>query len=240
MSQTDRTAEEEARKANETKRVFLTNMSHELRTPLNAIVGYTELALESAHEQNLTWGEEDLGHVLKSAHHLTALIDDLLDISTIEAGRLELDMQTVALEPLVRDCTSWMCPGVTAHSNEVVVEGPPIDVQADPVRLRQVLLKLLSNACNFTRDGTITVKWEGTDGHVDIQVSDTGCGIPDKARPFLFEKFTQADESTTRRVGGAGLGLANARELASAMGGELGLAHTDSTGSTFALRLQSA
>jgi signal transduction histidine kinase/CheY-like chemotaxis protein len=229
--------------ANQLKSQFLANMSHELRTPLNAIIGVTEMLHEDARELARDDEIEPLERVLRAARHLLALINDILDLSKIEAGRIELHVESFAIAPLVDDVASTLATLAVKNRNRVVVDCPPDigTMRADQTRVRQALLNLASNAAKFTEDGTITlrVRRVAEDGHpwLTMAVSDTGIGLTREQIGRLFQEFVQADASTTRRYGGTGLGLAISRRFCQMMGGDIGVESEPARGSTFTIRL---
>ncbi len=226
------------------KSEFLANMSHELRTPLNAIIGVTEMLLEDAQAAAQPDQIEAHERVLRAGRHLLTLINDILDLSKIEAGKVELSLESVALAPLVEDVVATIRPLAAKNGNKVDVECPA-DVgviRADPTRLRQALLNLASNAGKFTERGRIRLAVTrqpdelGRDW-VSMAVSDTGIGMTAEQMAKLFEEFTQADASTTRKYGGTGLGLAISRRLCRMMGGDITVTSAPGQGSTFTIRL---
>ncbi len=226
------------------KSQFLANMSHELRTPLNAIIGVTEMLLEDAQAAAQPDQIEAHERILRAGKHLLALINDILDLSKIEAGKLELSLESVALGPLVEDVVATIRPLASKNGNQVVLECPAAvgTIRTDPTRLRQALLNLASNAGKFTERGTIRVEvgrqaTEGGRDWVTMAVSDTGIGMTPEQMAKLFEEFTQADASTTRKYGGTGLGLAISRRLCRMMGGDITVSSTPGQGSTFTIRL---
>jgi adenylate cyclase len=237
-------ARDQAMAATQAKSLFLANMSHELRTPLNAIIGIAEMLEEDAAEAP---GEahlkEPLARIHGAGNHLLHLIDEILDLSKIEAGRLELSVEDVDLAQLLRDAVATAEPLAANNRNRLRAELPEDlgRLQADAMRLRQVVLNLLSNGCKFTEEGLVTLRArrERSDGRdwVVIVVEDTGIGISAEQQAQLFQHFTQADSSTTRRYGGTGLGLAISRRLCRAMGGEITVASTPGQGSVFTVRL---
>jgi signal transduction histidine kinase len=231
-------AERAALQASQAKSTFLANMSHELRTPLNAILGYTELALEELAGADPTEIEPDLQRVRHSAGHLLRLIDDVLDLSRVEAGKIEVRTTEVDVAALVRDVLEEGARAWPANGNTVTVDIPEGTlVQTDPRHLRQILGNLLSNAAKFTTAGTIRVSARREPAAFVLSVSDTGVGIPASALEKLFTKFVQVDDSPTRRFGGTGLGLALSRELATRLGGTLTVESALGVGSTFTLAL---
>ncbi|MEZ4379751.1 MAG: ATP-binding protein [Nannocystaceae bacterium] len=230
-------AEEAALAANEAKSAFLATMSHELRTPLNAIIGYSELLVEELPEGE---SHEDLGKIVAAGQHLLGLINDILDLSKIEAGQMALVFEEVDLEAAIDDVVATVEPLARARGNVVsVVHGAgDVCVLGDPRRIRQILLNLCGNAAKFTKNGDIRVTVRVRErGWVDASVADTGIGISEDKLGRIFEPFTQADSSTSREYGGTGLGLAISRKLAELLGGSLGATSQLGVGSVFTLRL---
>jgi len=229
--------------ASKHKSQFLANMSHELRTPMNAIIGVTEMLLEDAQALGQEDQIEPHERILRAGKHLLALINDILDLSKIEAGRMELHLESFAIAPLVEDVMTTIRPLAEKNGNQVVLECPADlgMMRADAMRVRQALLNLASNAGKFTERGlvTVAVARRRDDGHdwVTFAVSDTGIGMTAEQMAKLFEEFTQADASTTRRYGGTGLGLAISRRFCRMMGGDIAVASTPGAGSTFTIRL---
>ena len=217
------------------KSEFLASMSHELRTPLNAIIGFTRLVLRRSRDVLPTRQSENLEKILISAEHLLALINDILDLSKVEAGRMEVRAARFELDPLVDLCLRTVEPTVNSERVRLVKALPPglPSLVTDEDKLRQILINLLSNAIKFTDAGTVTVGARSSDGWVVITVSDTGIGIPADKIDLIFEEFRQVDTGTTRRYGGTGLGLSISRHLARLLGGELTVASTVGAGSTF-------
>jgi PAS domain S-box-containing protein len=230
--------------ANVAKSQFLANMSHELRTPLNAIIGYTEILIEDAEYEQRTEAANDANKVRSSATHLLGLINEILDLSKIEAGKMDISREPTPLSDVISDIISSSTPLAAQNNNELIVE---IDCDrtlalTDGFRLRQCLLNLMSNACKFTKDGKITLRLETTEtdeNHrwYDISVIDTGIGISEEQRTRLFKPFSQADGSTTRKYGGTGLGLALTREMTHLLGGEVFVESVEGEGSKFTLRI---
>jgi signal transduction histidine kinase len=227
--------------ASQHKSQFLANMSHELRTPLNAIIGVSEMLREdaTASQQDV----EPLDRVLGAARHLLALINDILDLSKIEAGRMELQLEHFALAPLIEGVVKTVEPLAAKNSNQLVLrcDGAIGSLHADSMRLRQALLNLLSNANKFTERGSITVdaRHAQEDGRdwVTIAIADTGIGMTPEQMGKLFQEFSQADAATTRRYGGTGLGLAISKRFCQMMGGDITVVSEPGRGSTFAIRL---
>ena len=236
-------AKEVAEQANRTKSSFLANMSHELRTPLNAIIGYSEMLEEEAQERGLQDIAPDLAKVHAAGRHLLALINDVLDLSKIEAGKMELFLEDFDLGALVQDVESTIRPLVEKNQNVLEVSCPDgIGVlHADLTRVRQILFNLLSNAAKFTQRGRVglTVSPRRADGRdwIELAVSDTGIGLAPEQQRRLFQSFTQADASTSRKYGGTGLGLVISRRFAQMMGGDIQVASELGRGSLFTVRL---
>jgi signal transduction histidine kinase/CheY-like chemotaxis protein len=227
--------------ASQHKSQFLANMSHELRTPLNAIIGVTEMLREDA--EALKQDVEPLDRVLGAGRHLLALINDILDLSKIEAGRMELQLEPFALAPLIAGVVKTIEPLAAKNGNRVVVHCDAAigTLHADQMRLRQALLNLMGNANKFTEHGTITVdtrSWQ-QDGRdwVTIAVADTGIGMTEEQMGRLFQEFSQADASTTRKYGGTGLGLAISKRFCQMMGGDITVESALGRGSTFTISL---
>jgi signal transduction histidine kinase len=227
--------------ASQHKSQFLANMSHELRTPLNAIIGVSEMLREDA--EALGQDLEPLDRVLGAGRHLLALINDILDLSKIEAGRMELQLETFPLAPLIADVIKTIEPLASKNANQVVVkcDGAIGTLHADQMRLRQALLNLMSNANKFTQRGSIAInaRQGQEDGRdcVIIEVADTGIGMTSEQMSNLFQEFSQADASTTRKYGGTGLGLAISKRFCQMMGGDIAVESEPGKGSTFTIRL---
>jgi signal transduction histidine kinase len=216
-------------------------MSHELRTPLNAIIGVTEMLREDAEAAQQD--TEPLDRVLGAGRHLLALINDILDLSKIEAGRMELQLEDFALAPLIEGVVKTVEPLAAKNGNQLVVlcDRAIGSLHADSMRLRQALLNLMSNANKFTERGTITVHarqgQENGRDWVTIAVADTGIGMTPEQMVKLFQEFSQADASTTRKYGGTGLGLVISRRFCQMMGGDITVESEPGRGSTFTIRL---
>jgi GAF domain-containing protein len=227
--------------ASQHKSQFLANMSHELRTPLNAIIGVSEMLREDAEAAKQD--TEPLDRVLGAGRHLLALINDILDLSKIEAGRMELQLEHFALTPLIDNVVKTIEPLAAKNDNQVAVHCDAAigTLHADQMRLRQALLNLMSNANKFTERGTITVDvrqgQKGGRDWVTIAVSDTGIGMTAEQMGKLFQEFSQADASTTRKYGGTGLGLAISKRFCQMMGGDISVTSEPGRGSTFTIRL---
>ncbi|QJP15081.1 response regulator [Starkeya sp. ORNL1] len=237
------TAKEEADRATQVKSEFLANMSHELRTPLNAIIGYSQILQEDATDAGNTDTIPDLQKIENAGNHLLHLINDILDLSKIEAGRMEVYVETFDIAGLVRDVQTLVQPLATNNRNQLVVDCPADigQVSSDITKVKQALLNLLSNATKFTQDGTVTLKVQRTSGvaghKLAFSVTDTGIGMSEQQMSRLFQAFSQADNSTTRRFGGTGLGLAISRSFARTLGGDLTVSSEPGKGSCFTLTL---
>jgi GAF domain-containing protein len=228
--------------ASEHKSQFVASMSHELRTPLNAIIGLTEMMVKNAARFGTEKAQEPLQRVNRAGTHLLGLINQVLDLSKIEAGKLELNPQTVQLTPLINEVIGTAGQLAEQNKNRVVVDAQENlgALTVDPMRLRQILLNLLSNACKFTKQGDVTLRARRIiqgGGWVELAVSDTGIGMTAEQQAKLFEEFSQADATTAQNFGGTGLGLAISRKLARMMGGDMTVASESGKGSVFTVRL---
>lgn len=221
------------------KSQFLANMSHELRTPMNSIIGYSQLILDGLDGPLNEAQARDLEKVVRSAEDLLRLINDILDLSKIEAGRLDLKLESLDVAEVLRSAVETVSPLARAKRLELCLEVADDlpQVRADGTRLRQIVLNLLSNAVKFTEIGGITVRAWPEDGQMVISVADTGIGIPPEAQEYIFDEFRQVDGSTTRKYGGTGLGLAIARKLVMLQGGNLWLRSEPGRGSEFFVSL---
>jgi signal transduction histidine kinase/CheY-like chemotaxis protein len=237
-------AKEEADAANAVKSEFLANMSHELRTPLNAIIGYSEMLLEEAEEIGQQELVPDLGKIRTAGRHLLGLINDILDLSKIEAGKMEVHIDEVDLAELVTQVQSTISPLIAKNRNRLEVDVEPGigAMQSDQTKLRQNLFNLLSNASKFTKDGTIRLKArritadDGSDW-IEFGVSDTGIGMTREQKARLFQAFTQADSATAVTYGGTGLGLAITKHFTHMLGGDITVESEFGKGSTFVITL---
>ena len=222
-------ARDDALDASRAKSTFLANMSHELRTPLNAIIGYSEMMREEAREHGHEEYLPDLGRIEGAGRHLLELIREVLDLSKIEAGKMELHPEPLELADLVRGVAMTVEPMARRNNNRICLQGleQGLNITADAVKLRQILLNLLSNAVKFTENGDIVVtagrRRRGDRDGVELLVADTGIGLAAEHIDGLFEPFHQADLSATRKYGGTGLGLALCRRLCDLMGGDIWL-----------------
>jgi signal transduction histidine kinase len=228
--------------ASQYKSQFLASMSHELRTPLNAIIGLTEMMFTNAARFGTEKAQEPLKRVQNAGTHLLGLINQVLDLSKIEAGKLELNPATVNLAPLIEEVIGTARQLAEQNQNCLVVEAP-VDLGSltvDPMRLRQILLNLLSNACKFTKQGEVGLRARKLDGGrewIELAVADSGIGMTAEQLAKLFAEFTQAEASTAQRFGGTGLGLAISRKLARMMGGDVTVTSEPGKGSVFTVRL---
>jgi signal transduction histidine kinase/CheY-like chemotaxis protein len=236
-------ARELAEQANRAKSSFLANMSHELRTPMNAIIGYSELLIEEERDAGNDSAIADLQKIVAAGKHLLALINDILDLSKIEAGRMELYLETFDVADTMREIASTVQPLVSRNANTLRVssEAGTGVMHGDLTRTRQVLFNLLSNACKFTHAGAVSLEaWRETKPEGDrlmFRVTDTGIGLTAEQIRRLFHEFSQADASTTRKYGGTGLGLAISRKMCQIMGGDISVSSQYGKGSTFTVWL---
>ncbi|MFP3392945.1 hybrid sensor histidine kinase/response regulator [Brevibacillus sp. SIMBA_040] len=218
-------ARDEAVAASHIKSQFLANMSHELRTPLNAILGYSEMLREEAEDMNEQSFADDLGKIHHAGKHLLSLINDILDLSKIEAGKMDLFLENVDIPEMIEEVLATVTPLVEANHNHLEVEYPEGTIETDITKFRQILFNLLSNASKFTQNGTIslTVRHEAQAENpgISIAVMDSGIGMSQEQIEHIFLAFKQADSSTTRKYGGTGLGLAISKRLCEYMGGTI-------------------
>jgi PAS domain S-box-containing protein len=235
-------ARRDAEAANETKSRFLASTSHELRTPLNAILGYSEMLVEQATEDGHAEYLADLGKIHSAGQHLLSVINDILDLSKIEAGKMELYLETFELRPLVDEVATTVRPLVGKRGNRLDVAAADGlgTMHGDKTRLRQVLLNLLSNASKFTEAGTITLSVERDGAEMLFRVVDTGIGMSPDQMGRLFEAFSQADATIASKYGGTGLGLTISRLFCRMMGGDVTVQSAPGAGSTFTVRLPAA
>lgn len=236
-------ARAEAEAANATKSIFLANMSHELRTPLNAIIGYSEMLIEEAEELQPDEFVPDLEKIQRSGKLLLALINDLLDLSKIEAGKMDLYLETFNVDKLIEDIITTVNPLMQKNNNQFILENQTsgLMLHADQTKVRQSILNLLSNAAKFTHEGKIYLqiqRYNDSDQKwIAFVVQDTGIGLSLEQQQKLFQPFTQADASTTRKYGGTGLGLALSRQFCQLQGGNITVSSELGKGSRFAMTL---
>jgi len=239
-SESLRIAKEQAEQASRTKSAFLANMSHELRTPLNAIIGYSEILYEDAVGSGRTETLEDLLKIRTAGKHLLTLINDVLDLTKIEAGKIQIHPEPFDLREVMDEVVSSVQPQAVKNRNTLgVTLDSEISMVTDRVKLTQVLINLISNACKFAQSGSITVAARVRPGErgecVEISVTDTGIGMHPDQIERLFEPFVQADSSTTRKFGGTGLGLAISRQFCRLLGGDISVSSALGEGSTFSV-----
>jgi signal transduction histidine kinase/CheY-like chemotaxis protein len=235
LQETNRRLEAASRHKSE----FLANMSHELRTPLNAIIGFTRLVMRRSKDVLPARQHENLEKIALSADQLLSLINDVLDLSKVEAGKMEVRPVTFALEPLIDTCCRTVEPMIRSEQTRLArnIEGDLPRLFTDQDKLKQILTNLLSNAIKFTEAGTITVSARRQGDQVAIAVSDPGIGIPEEALELIFEQFRQVDSSSTRKHGGTGLGLSISRHFARLLGGDIAVRSALGRGSTFTVTI---
>ncbi len=228
-----------AEAASRTKSAFLANMSHELRTPLNAIIGYSEILHEDAADRGDTASQADLVKIQSAGKHLLGLINDILDLSKIESGRMDIHLEDVDLGKLISEVRVLVAPLMDKNANTLQVE-MPADIgmmRVDMVKLKQSLINLLSNAAKFTKQGVVKLGVHRDAGAVQFAVSDSGIGMSDEQIGRLFQAFTQADATTTRNYGGTGLGLTITKHFCTMLGGSIDVASKPGEGATFIITL---
>jgi signal transduction histidine kinase len=233
-----RVTQQQAEAATQAKSEFLASMSHELRTPLNAIILYSELLQEEAVDAQRPETLPDLQRINAAGNHLLELINGILDLSKIEAGKMTLSVEEFPVATLVRQVVDTVRPLVEQHGNRVVVQCDDAGMmRADLMKTRQILLNLLGNAAKFTRAGTISIDVRRTSESIEFTVADTGIGMTAEQTATIFEPFTQADVATSRRYGGTGLGLAIVSRFCALMGGAVSVRSERGVGSRFAVML---
>jgi len=230
--------------ANDAKSIFLGNMSHELRTPLNAIIGYSEMLKEEAIDRNDTTAQSDLDRIYSSGKHLLNIVNEILDLSKIEAGKIDLFIETFSLSKLIKEVYGTELDDAQVNVNKLILELDTSDVMiltSDEMRVKQVLLNLLNNACKFTKNGEITLsakRYKGkSDFKYELKVTDTGIGLKEEELPTLFKAFKQADLSTTKEYGGTGLGLTLTKQFVELLGGTIQVKSVYGEGSEFTILL---
>jgi signal transduction histidine kinase len=238
-----REARDMAIEASHAKSRFLANMSHEFRTPLNAIIGYTELILEDIDEENLTPYKNDLEKILFSSKQLVDLINDVLDLTKIEAGKDSFELVKFPVKSMVDEVLSIIHLMAEKNNNTTLVEVAEEvgEMTSDPGKVRRCLINLLSNACKFTENGKIVLKvytqQKKNEDFLFFEVIDTGIGMMPQEMERIFDYFTQADETTTRKYGGTGLGLTITKKLCSLLGGDIIVTSQKGVGSVFTMYL---
>jgi signal transduction histidine kinase len=232
-----------ANQANTAKSTFLANMSHELRTPMNAIIGYGELLEEDIKNEEYKDMVSDIGKIKIASKHLLSLISDILDLSKIEAGKMNFNPVPFNLAQLIDEIDATIKPLILEGNNTFIVEiqTDSNEMFSDLTKLKQILLNLLSNACKFTNEGQIKLSisshYQKQIEYLNFEVTDTGIGIPADKITTMFESFTQVDSTTTKRFGGTGLGLAISRRYAQMMGGDIQAESKENIGSKFVLTM---
>ncbi len=238
-----RRATEEAERAGAAKADFLAKMSHELRTPLNAVIGYSQILLEDAADEQDEETASDLERIHSAGHHLLRLVNEVLDLSKIEAGKMELHQGLIEIAPMIADAHQHFSPAASRAGNTIAVQcADEIGaITCDGIKLRQALFQILDNAVKFTHGGHIIIGVErlghGASEQLAIWVRDTGIGISATQLPTLFEHFTVGDDSSASKYGGTGLGLALGRKLCRLMGGDILVESQEGRGSTFTIRV---
>jgi len=229
------------KEASRAKSAFLANMSHELRTPLNAILLYSELLQEEAKDRGLASTIQDAERISQAGSSLLMLIDDILDISKIEAGHMRVEVEDIDLAPFLDRVDSALRPVVEQKGNRFHVEnaGAPALLRSDPTRLQQILGNLLGNAAKFTEHGQVTLRAFSEPDFAVFEVADTGIGMTEEEQRKVFNEFVQADSSTTRKYGGTGLGLTLVQRLAAMLGGRVELTSTPGVGTCVTVRIPS-
>jgi len=229
----------QAQNASKAKSDFLANMSHELRTPLNAIIGYSEMLMEEAEDDGLDTYADDLNKINSSGEHLLTLINDILDLSKIEAGKMEMHIEEFEFDNHVIQIEATAKPLVEKNGNEFVIEKPDNleKLTNDQTKLRQILFNMISNAAKFTKKGTVTLSITNYGEKVRFAVTDTGIGMNAEQLGKVFEEFTQAESSTSKEYGGTGLGLPISKKMTEMMGGVMEVESEEGKGTTFSITI---
>ena len=233
-------AMDKAKSANKAKSDFLAKMSHELRTPLNAIIGYSEMLIEDAEDDGLDIYAEDLTKINSSGEHLLTLINDILDLSKIEAGKMELHIEEFQFSDILKQIEATAKPLVEKNNNKFIVEDKVKNVKLknDQTKLRQIIFNMLSNAAKFTKKGKITMLIEKIGNkNIKFDIKDTGIGMNEEQLKNVFEEFTQAESSTSKEYGGTGLGLPISKKMTEMMGGQIDSVSEVGKGTTFTITI---
>ncbi|KPK12739.1 MAG: hypothetical protein AMJ68_00605 [Acidithiobacillales bacterium SG8_45] len=232
-------AKRQADSANNTKTKFFANMSHELRTPLNAIIGYSELLMEDIPIDDYKNAHHDIEAINRSGRHLLRLINDVLDIAKVEAGKFELNIAPTPTSTILDDIESTARPLSSKNGNEFVIkkQALPESIRTDSIRLEQILLNLISNACKFTKNGKVSLTAASEGGRIRFTVSDTGIGMTQQQLANIFKPYSQTDSTIANNYGGTGLGLVISKQLAELMGGNIDVRSTKGSGTSFMLNL---
>jgi signal transduction histidine kinase len=228
-----------ANAANEAKTSFFANMSHELRTPLNAIIGYSELLMEDLTGDGQKDALSDVDAINRSGRHLLRLIDDVLDIAKVEAGKMELHIESTSTEKILRDIETTAKPLSARNQNEFVINkmNLPETIRTDSVRLEQILLNLISNACKFTKNGKVSLVAETRNNLIQFTVSDTGMGMSQQELGGIFKPYAQTNATIANNYGGTGLGLVICKQFAELMGGDIKVRSEKGMGTEFIVYL---
>ena len=230
---------EQAQNASKAKSDFLANMSHELRTPLNAILGYSEMLMEEAEDDELETYAADLAKIQSSGEHILTLINDILDLSKIEAGKMELHIEEFELEKHLNQIEATAKPLVEKNGNKFILENNVSvkNLKNDQTKLRQILFNMLSNAAKFTKEGTVTLSISAIEKDIKFAVTDTGIGMNEEQLGKVFDEFTQAEASTAKDYGGTGLGLPISKKMTEVMGGKMEVESDEGKGTTFSITI---